>query len=93
MNGPGDVFAVVAAAAGVAFAGKPACVAIGLLLLAAAWLLRDGLKLVTHLRAADRLIAAGMPEREALHRAGCTFWQAPWYRRILKPYPPLRADA
>ena len=85
MNGPGNAFSAFD------FAATPACIALGLLLCAAAWLLRDGLRLVIHLRAADRLIAAGMPEREALHLAGCTFWQAPWYRRIFKPYPPLQA--
>lgn len=84
MQGPGD-------ASG--WAGSPAYIALGMLLLVAAWLLRDGLRLVTHLRAADRLIAAGMPEHEALRRAGCTFWQAPWYRRIFRRYPPLQADA
>jgi hypothetical protein len=73
-------------------AGAAPWIAVGLILAAAAWLLRDGLRLVTHLRAADRMIAAGMPERQALQLAGCTFWQAPWYRRIFRPYPALQAD-
>ncbi|GGX95479.1 hypothetical protein GJV26_02365 [Massilia dura] len=72
-------------------ASTTACVAVGLLVSAAAWLLRDGLRLVTHLRAADRLIAAGIPERDALRQAGCLFWQTPWYRRIFRRYPRLRA--
>lgn len=67
-----------------------AWIALGVVSVAAAWLLRDGLRLVAHLRAADSLIAAGMAERDALSAAGCLFWQLPWYRRILRRYPELR---
>ncbi|WBS05259.1 hypothetical protein OU994_13720 [Pseudoduganella sp. SL102] len=73
-----------------AAAGGMAWIALGMVSAAAAWLLRDGLRLVAHLRAADSLIAAGMPEREALRAAGCLFWQLPWYRRIFRRYPDLR---
>jgi len=64
-----------------------------LLLLAALWLLRDGLRLMAHLRAADRLVAAGMSEPDALRAAGCLFWRRPWYRRLLAPYPTLEVRA
>jgi hypothetical protein len=67
-----------------------AWIALGVVSIAAAWLLRDGLRLVSHLRAADSLIAAGMAEREALRMAGCLFWQLPWYRRIFRRYPELQ---
>ncbi|WP_338760194.1 hypothetical protein [Massilia sp. METH4] len=74
------------------FAGATAAwLALGMVAAAAAWLLRDGLRLIAHLRAADQLIAAGMPERDALRTAGCLFWQTPWYRRIFRRYPALRA--
>ncbi len=72
-------------------AGAVPWIAVGFVAAAAAWLLRDGLRLVTHLRAADRLIAAGIPERDALRQAGCLFWQTPWYRRIFLRYPRLQA--
>lgn len=79
---------------GYVFAGAgdtAAWIALGIVSLVAAWLLRDGLRLVVHLRAADSLIAAGMPEPEALRAAGCLFWQLPWYRRIFRPYPELES--
>ena len=75
---------------GLAGSGDMAWFALGLVALVAAWLLRDGLRLIAHLRAADQLIAAGMAERHALQSAGCLFWQMPWYKRIFKPYPALR---
>lgn len=65
-------------------------IGLGVLLLAALWLLRDGFRLMTHLRAADRLVAAGMSEPDALRAAGCLFWRHPWYRRLLRPYPALK---
>ncbi|MBB3225177.1 hypothetical protein [Pseudoduganella umbonata] len=67
-----------------------AWIALGLISAMAAWLLRDGLRLVAHLRAADSLIAAGMPERDALRAAGCLFWQLPWYQRLFRRYPELQ---
>jgi hypothetical protein len=75
-----------------AFAGDGvAWIALGMVAGAGAWLLRDGLRLIAHLRAADQLIASGMPEPEALRAAGCLFWQMPWYRRMFRRYPALRA--
>lgn len=74
-----------------AAAGGMAWIVLGAVSAAAAWLLRDGLRLVAHLRAADSLIAAGMAERDALRAAGCLFWQLPWYRRIFRRYPELES--
>jgi hypothetical protein len=77
---------------GLAAAGDSAAwIGLALMALAAAWLVRDGFRLIAHLNAAEQLIAAGMAEREALRAAGCLFWQEPWYRRIFRRYPELRA--
>lgn len=60
---------------------------VGLGAIAGTWLLRDSLRLRAHLRIADRLIAAGMRENDAMRESGCIFWSKPWYKRIFRPYP------
>lgn len=53
-------------------------------------MVRDGLRLLRHLRLADRLVLLGMSADDACRLAGCDFWEQPWYRRWNQPYPPVQ---
>lgn len=56
------------------------------------WVLLDGNRLAKHVAIAERLMADGMSEADAMEQSGCNFWDRPWYERITTPYPYLQSE-
>lgn len=52
-----------------------------------AWLVHDANKLAERVKVAERLMAEGMAEPDAMKKAGCNYWSEPWYKRLFNGYP------
>ena len=56
------------------------------------WLFFDAKRAEKHGLVAKTLIDNGVDEETAMRKAHCEYWELPWYKRMITPYPKLPTD-